>query len=126
MLRQAIRRASSVPPNALKPAYPNANAAAGKAFLESMNATKQHAEHTSKLWMKIWYVVGIPAIALAAINTYFVEMEHAEHRKHLAHVPDEEWPKQYEFMNMRLKPFFWGSGDRTLFWNPVVNRNVKN
>ena len=74
--------------------------------------------------MKITMWVAVPAILLTGVNTWFVEKEHYEHRKHLEHVPDSEWPKDYEFQNMRQKPYFWGDGDKTLFWNPVVNRHI--
>ncbi|SCW01075.1 LAFE_0D04522g1_1 [Lachancea fermentati] len=124
MLRQAIRRYSSLPPYALKPAFGPADKAAAKAFKESLEATSHHAKETSGLWKKITFFVAVPSIALAAVNTYFVEEEHAKHREHLKHVPDQDWPKDYEFQNIRSKPFFWGDGDKTLFWNPVVNRHV--
>lgn len=126
MFRQVAKRSyASLPPHALKPAFGPADKAAGEAFKNAMNAEKSHAKGTSALWMKITMFVALPAIALTAVNTYFVEAEHAEHRKHLAHVSDADWPKQYEFQNIRSKPFFWGDGDKTLFWNPVVNRNIR-
>ncbi|SCU87795.1 LAMI_0D07514g1_1 [Lachancea mirantina] len=125
MLRQAFRRASTLPPNALKPAFGPGDKAAAKAFKESLENSQHHAKDTSGLWKKISFFVAAPAITLAAINTYFIEAEHAEHRKHLKHVPDSEWPTPYEFQNIRSKPFFWGDGDKTLFWNPVVNRHIQ-
>ncbi|AET40592.1 cytochrome c oxidase subunit VIa Ecym_6210 [Eremothecium cymbalariae DBVPG len=125
MFRQAIRRASTLPPYALKPAYPHPNKEAAKAFKESLVATEKHGSHTSKLWMKISMFIAAPAILLTGINTYFVEAKHARHREHLKHVPDEEWPRDYEYQNLRHKPFFWGDGDKTLFWNPVVNRHIE-
>ncbi|CCF57287.1 hypothetical protein KAFR_0C02940 [Kazachstania africana CBS 2517] len=128
LARSAIRRyatsSSKLPPYALKPAFGAPNKEAARMFKESISATESHAKGTSNLWMKISYWVAGPAILLAAINTYFVEKEHLEHRKHLEHVPDKDWPKDYEFMNIRSKPFFWGDGDKTLFWNPVVNRHI--
>lgn len=122
--RQAIRRASSLPPHALKPAFGAGDKEAARTFKQSLEATQHHAKETTGLWKKITVFVAIPAIALAAVNTYFVEAEHARHREHLKHVPDSDWPKDYEFQNIRTKPFFWGDGDKTMFWNPVVNRNV--
>ncbi|CEP60536.1 cytochrome c oxidase subunit VIa LALA0_S01e13146g [Lachancea lanzarotensis] len=124
MLRQAIRRASTLPPHALKPAFGPGDQLAAKAFKETAENTHHHAKETSGLWLKISFFVAAPAIALAAVNTYFVEAAHAEHRKHLEHVPDSEWPKNYDYQNIRTKPFFWGDGDKTLFWNPVVNRHI--
>lgn len=124
MIRQCLRRYSSLPPNALKPAFGAPNKAAAEAFKNSMKATQDHAKGTYGTWMKISYWVAAPAILLTAVNTYFVEKEHADHREHLKHVPDKDWPRDYEYMNIRSKPFFWGDGDKTAFWNPVVNRHI--
>lgn len=124
MFKQFIRKASTLPSHALKSAFGPADKEAAKAFKESITVSQHHAKETSTLWMKVSFFVAAPAIALAAINTYFVEAEHAKHREHLKHVSDEDWPRDYEFQNMRQKPFFWGNGDRTLFWNPVVNRHI--
>lgn len=125
MFRQFVRRASTLPKHALEPAFGAADKVAAKEFAENLHHTAAHAQSTSKLWIKISFFVAAPAIALAAINTYFVEAEHAKHRAHLKHVSDEDWPKDYEFQNMRHKPFFWGDGDKTLFWNPVINRHIQ-
>lgn len=119
------RNAHSLPPWANKPAFPNPDPAAAKAFKEGLEASKHHAEQTSSLWRKISWFVAAPAVLATAVNTYFIEAEHAHHREHLSHVPDEEWPAQYDYMNIRSKPFFWGDGDKTLFWNPVINRHIK-
>ncbi|KAH3901624.1 cytochrome c oxidase subunit VIa SCDLUD_001390 [Saccharomycodes ludwigii] len=116
MFRQAVRSISTK-------VYP-VDKAAGEAFRHHLEATTAHAKETTALWRKITFFVAFPAIALAAVNTYFIEAEHAEHREHLKHVKDEDWPKDYEFQNIRSKPFFWGDGDKTLFWNPVINRHI--
>lgn len=102
------------------------DAKAGKAYIENYTEKVHHSEGITKLWKKLTYFVAIPAILLTAIPVTKVEMEHAEHRKHLAHTPDSEWPVQYDFQNIRSKPFFWGNGDQTLFWNSDVNRHVQN
>ncbi|AMD21886.1 HFR031Wp [Eremothecium sinecaudum] len=126
MFRLAIRKASTLPPHAFKNAFPaGGDKEAARAFKEHMVASAHHGEKTSKMWYKISLFVGLPAIMLAAVNTYFVEAEHAAHREHLKHIPDEEWPRDYSFQNMRQKPFFWGDGDKTLFWNPVINRHIQ-
>ncbi|EDO14534.1 hypothetical protein Kpol_246p3 [Vanderwaltozyma polyspora DSM 70294] len=125
MFRQAAKRSyATLPPHALKPAFGAPNKAAAEAFKKSVEVTTEHAEATSNFWKRISLFVAAPAIGLTAINTYFVEKEHANHREHLKHIPDSEWPKQYEFQNIRSKPYFWGDGDKTLFWNPVVNRHI--
>lgn len=127
LLRNMWRRSYStpLPSYALKPAFGPGNKIAAESFKQSLNATKTHAAKTSKFWAKVGLTVALPCIFLTAINTYFVEKEHADHRKHLALVNDDEWPTQYEFQNIRSKPFFWGDGDKTLFWNPIVNRHIK-
>lgn len=124
MFRQAIRKASTVSSQGLKKAFPPGDAQAAKAFKDNMISTIQHSEKMSKMWFKISLFVGLPSVLLAAIHTYFVEAEHAKHRQHLKDIPDEEWPADYPYQNLRHKPFFWGDGDKTLFWNPVVNRHI--
>lgn len=123
-LRNHSTKHAELPPWALEPAF-KLEPAKGKAFIEAIEAEKHHAKQTSSLWRKISYFIAAPALAATAINTYFVEAEHAKHREHLAHVPDSEWPADYEFQNIRTKNFFWGDGDKTLFWNPVINRHIK-
>ncbi|ODV87721.1 hypothetical protein CANARDRAFT_5036 [[Candida] arabinofermentans NRRL YB-2248] len=107
------------------PAFKPADPAKKKAFLEHQEAVHHHAKGTTAMWKKVTYFVAAPAILLAAVNTYFVEAEHAEHRKHTRHLTDEEWPAAYPYQNVRKVDFFWGDGDKTLFWNPDVNRHVK-
>lgn len=115
---------TKINPNLLKPAFGEPDLAAAKKFKESLQATQSHAGSTTNLWFKISMFVALPAILMTTYHVYFVESEHAKHREHLKHVPDEDWPIDYEFMNMRQKPFFWGDGDKSLFWNPVVNRHI--
>ena len=76
-------------------------------------------------WKRLTYLIAFPAIALTAIPVVNIEMHHAEHRKHLRELPDEEWPTQYEYQNLRQKKFFWGDGDKTLFWNSDINRHIE-
>lgn len=101
-----------------------ADPAKAKAYADEIAAARHHAVGTTALWKKISLFVAAPVTALVAVNTLFVELEHAKHREHLAHVSDDEWPVQYQYQNIRLKDFFWGDGDKTLFWNPSVNRHV--
>jgi len=109
------------------PAYSGVkvNPKAGEAFVKNYTEKVHHSEGITKLWRKLTYLVAVPAILLTAIPVVKVELEHAKHREHLAHVPDEEWPVQYEYQNLRQKRFFWGDGDKTLFWNTAVNRNIE-
>ncbi|CDK27215.1 unnamed protein product [Kuraishia capsulata CBS 1993] len=106
-------------------AFKPANPEAAKAFKAHIEAETHHAQGTSSLWKKITYFVAFPGIALTAVNTYFVEAEHAHHREHTKHLSDDEWPLDYPYQNVRKVDFFWGDGDKTLFWNPDVNRHVR-
>lgn len=115
----------SVPSYANDPAFGKANAQAGKAFAEHLTAVEHHAAGTAGLWKRISFFIALPAIGLTAINTYFVEVAHAHHREHMSKLTDDEWPVEYEFQNIRSKDYFWGDGDKTLFWNPAINRHVK-
>ncbi|KAG7665488.1 uncharacterized protein J8A68_000890 [[Candida] subhashii] len=100
------------------------NKKAGEEFIKKYEEKVHHSEGITKLWKKLTYLVAIPAILLTAIPVSKIEMEHAEHRKHQRHLSDDEWPVQYDYQNIRSKPFFWGDGDKTLFWNNDVNRHV--
>ena len=65
-----------------------------------------HSEGITNLWKRLTYLVAIPAVLLVAIPVGKVELSHAEHRKHQAHLSDDEWPQQYDYQNIRLKPYF--------------------
>ncbi|CAG85163.1 DEHA2B04730p [Debaryomyces hansenii CBS767] len=106
-------------------AFPKVDKQAGEAFKKASREKAEHSEGITKLWKKITYVVALPVVLLTAIPIARIEMHHAEHRKHLREVPDEEWPTQYEYQNLRQKKFFWGDGDKTLFWNSDVNRHIE-
>lgn len=101
------------------------NKKAGEEFIRENNEKVHHSEGITKLWTKITYFVALPVIALTAIPVANVEFKHAKHREHLRHLSDDEWPTQYEYQNIRQKKFFWGDGDKTLFWNPDVNRHIE-
>lgn len=99
--------------------------AAGEAFKKTAEEKVHHSKGVTDLWKRITYFVAIPALILTAIPVTKTELHHAEHRKHLRELSDEEWPTQYEYQNLRQKKFFWGDGDKTLFWNSDVNRHVE-
>lgn len=101
------------------------NSQAGEAFKKAMHDKVHHSEGITKLWKRITYIVALPALIATAIPVSNIELKHAEHRKHLAHLSDEEWPVQYDYQNIRTKKFFWGDGDKTLFWNSDVNRHIE-
>ncbi|KAF3921673.1 hypothetical protein ABW21_db0200805 [Orbilia brochopaga] len=94
----------------------------GSTFVKEREAVKAHAAQSSELWRKLSLYVAIPAIIIASINAYNLWNEHWEHWEHMP--PLEERP-QYPYMNIRVKRFPWGDGDKTLFWNDKVNYHKK-
>jgi cytochrome c oxidase subunit 6a len=105
------------------PKVPNAEKA--RAYIEENEHTVEHAKGSMVLWRNICYFVCIPALVGCGIFVYNVEMKHAEHNKHLIEIPDEEWPKDYEYQNIRNRKYPWRGGDKTLFWNDKFNRHVQ-
>lgn len=95
-----------------------------KAYINTYTETREHAKSTFDLWRKVSIWVCIPALLASAVNTYFIEAEHAKHRAHDAEIPDEERLPEFDYQNIRSKKYFWGDGDKTLFWNPEVNRHI--
>lgn len=99
--------------------------AAGEAYINNLKKKTEHSSGITDLWKKITYFIALPAVFLTAIPVTKVELEHAKHREHLRDISDDEWPTQYLYQNIRNKKFFWGDGDKTLFWNPDVNRHIE-
>lgn len=108
-----------------EPAFPRVDKKAGEEFKKAYEEKVHHSVGVTQLWKKITYIVAVPALILAAVPVINIEMKHAKHREHLRHIPDEEWPVQYDYQNIRQKKFFWGDGDKTLFWNSDVNRHIE-
>lgn len=106
----------------LEPKVPNAEKA--RAYIEEQQHTIDHAKGSMVTWRNICFFVCIPALVGSGIFVYNVEKKHAEHNAHLKDIPDEEWPKEYEYQNLRGRKYPWGDGDKTLFWNDNLNRHV--
>ncbi|KAF1344747.1 cytochrome c oxidase polypeptide VIa [Delphinella strobiligena] len=96
--------------------------AADNAFNRERAAVKAHAAATSDTWRKLSIYVVIPCVAIASVNAYSLWTEHWEHKSH--EPPKEEQP-EYPYQNIRTKNFFFGDGDKTLFWNDNVNYHKK-
>lgn len=95
----------------------------GREFVSNYEHTKEHGEQTASLWKKISIFVFIPALVLSSVNSYFVEAEHAKHREH---VYEHGGPEvQYPYQKLLIKDFFWGDGNKSLFWNEKANFNKK-
>ncbi|KAK3071844.1 hypothetical protein LTR53_007906 [Teratosphaeriaceae sp. CCFEE 6253] len=92
------------------------------AFNRERQAVKDHASATSDLWRKLSIYVVVPSLCIAAVNAWRLWNEHWEHK---SHEPPLEEKIEYPYQNIRTKNFFWGDGDKTLFWNPKVNVHNK-
>jgi len=98
--------------------------APAKEWVTKREAVKHHAHDTTDLWRKISFYACLPAITACYFWVQKVEGEHAVHQEHLkaendGHLP---FPPDYEYMNMRSKPFPWGAN--SLFFNPHANKDV--
>ncbi|QPG75961.1 hypothetical protein FOA43_003347 [Brettanomyces nanus] len=98
--------------------------AEGKKFTKNVEDIVAHSKAGAATWKKITMLMALPAVGLAAFAVYGVEKEHAANRKRLVALPDDQWPKSYPYQNVRKNDFFWGDGDKTLFWNEGVNRHI--
>jgi len=87
-------------------------------FVKEREAVKHHAAESSELWKKLTYFIAIPSIIVAGVNAYGLWNKHWEH---WAHMPPLEERTEYPYQNIRTKNYFWGDGDKTLFWNEKVN-----
>lgn len=87
-----------------------------KAFIENIKHTQEHNKKSSGLWRNI-SLATIPIIAWCAYVTYGKEAHHVHHIEELNNIPDDEWPKEFEYQNIRSKKFPWGDGDKSLFWS---------
>jgi cytochrome c oxidase subunit 6a len=66
--------------------------------------------------------IACPAIAISLLNAYKL---YCEHYNHSVHGPLPEEKVEFPYQNIRTKNFFWGDGDKTLFWNDKVNYHAK-
>ncbi|KAK9249023.1 cytochrome c oxidase, subunit VIa [Lipomyces tetrasporus] len=98
------------------------NAAKGKQFLDEQQAIHHHAASTASMWYKVSLYVALPLVTVALIRSFKQETEHISHVIHHAHdEPDEDLPPELPYQNIRRKDFFWGDGDKTMFWNDLTN-----
>ncbi|CAI6335827.1 unnamed protein product [Periconia digitata] len=81
-----------------------------------------HAGESGELWRKLSIYVAIPCIIIACVNG---KIRWDAHWEHQAHAPPMSERPEYPYQNIRTKNFFWGDGDKTLFWNDKVNYHKK-
>ncbi|EPE31918.1 Mitochondrial cytochrome c oxidase subunit VIa [Glarea lozoyensis ATCC 20868] len=92
------------------------------AFNREREAVKAHAAATSDLWRKLSIYATVPCLIIAGVNAYVLWNEHWDHWAHKG--PLEE-RTEYDYQNLRTKNYFWGDGDKTIFWNDKVNYHKK-
>ncbi len=63
------------------------------------------------MWRNLFFLAGIPAIALVNLNCFYFEEQHPPRPEFLP----------YEHMRKRSKRFPWGDGNHTLFHNDYYN-----
>lgn len=93
-----------------------------EAYKSFAKHTEEHAVGTTSLWRNI-SLATIPVLALCAWYVYPKEKHHIEHLIELNQLPNEEWPVEMEYQNIRTKKFFWGDGNKSLFWGPTNHIN---
>ena len=75
--------------------------------------TNQNMEERYAMWREMLtdFSAVIPALVIAAANSYVLWNEHWEH---WAHMEPLEERTEYSYQNIRTKNFFWGDGDKTV------------
>ncbi|QSL64602.1 hypothetical protein MERGE_001903 [Pneumocystis wakefieldiae] len=66
--------------------------------------------------------VCIPALLITSLNAYQLHTKHHSEASHRSESDDDSTP-EYPYQNIRTRRFFWGDGDKTLFWNDRVNKH---
>lgn len=84
----------------------------GQSFVEFEQHKSEHAASTAVMWRRFGLWTGVPVLAAAALNAWYIEREHAEH---LAHHPVKY--KDLPYLHVRTKPFPWKDGNKSLFHN---------
>ncbi|KAF2477311.1 COX6A-domain-containing protein [Lindgomyces ingoldianus] len=83
---------------------------------------QEHAAESGEFWRKLTLFVAVPALIIASVNA---KLRWDAHWEHKAHEPPIEEKPEYSYQNIRTKNFWWGDGDKTLFWNDKVNYHKK-
>ncbi|KAF2867179.1 putative cytochrome c oxidase subunit VIa [Massariosphaeria phaeospora] len=81
-----------------------------------------HGGESGEYWRKLTVYIALPCLALAIING---KLRWDAHWEHKAHEPPPDDRPEYAYQNIRTKNYFWGDGDKTLFWNDKVNFHKK-
>ncbi|GMM50085.1 cytochrome c oxidase subunit VIa [Starmerella bacillaris] len=94
----------------------------GEAFRSYQEHVVQHAKGTTTLWRNISFL-SLPLLAVCAYYVVPKEIHHVEHMEALVKLPDDQWPVEMDYQNMRHRKFFWG--DKSLFWGPTNHQISK-
>ncbi|EMR10741.1 hypothetical protein PNEG_00890 [Pneumocystis murina B123] len=95
----------------------------GHDFVLEQEIIKKHAGKTADLWKKITIFVCIPALLITSLNAYQLYTKHHSKLSHELEEKENDSTPEYPYQNIRTKRFFWGDGDKTLFWNDRVNKH---
>ncbi|KAF2034415.1 COX6A-domain-containing protein [Setomelanomma holmii] len=82
----------------------------------------EHAYESGEFWRKLTLYVAVPCLIVATVNA---KLRWDAHWEHVAHDTPKEDKPEYAYQNIRTKNYFWGDGDKTLFWNDKVNYHKK-
>ncbi|PSN70058.1 mitochondrial cytochrome c oxidase subunit VIa [Corynespora cassiicola Philippines] len=82
----------------------------------------EHAAESGEFWRKLSIYVALPCLLIATVNG---KMRWDAHWEHKSHEPPRSEQPEYPYQNIRTKNFWWGDGDKTLFWNDNVNYHKK-
>ncbi|KAF1841443.1 COX6A-domain-containing protein [Cucurbitaria berberidis CBS 394.84] len=82
----------------------------------------EHGAESGEFWRKLSLYVAVPCLIIASVNA---KLRWDAHWEHVAHDTPREDKPEYAYQNIRTKNFWWGDGDKTLFWNDKVNYHKK-
>ncbi|KAG4301364.1 hypothetical protein PCANB_002250 [Pneumocystis canis] len=96
----------------------------GQTFLLKWKTIKEHSGKIAGLWLKISIFICIPALLLSGANALQLHFKHHKQLSHILKECENDSTPEYSYQNIRNKKFFWGNGDKTLFWNDHVNTTI--
>ncbi|KAH0509513.1 Cytochrome c oxidase subunit 6A1, mitochondrial [Microtus ochrogaster] len=76
-----------------------------------MSSGAQGKEGSARMWKALTYFMALPGVGVSMLNV-FLKSQHGEHETQVRSLPS---------IRIRTKPFPWGGGNHTLFYNPHVN-----
>ncbi|KAF2653969.1 COX6A-domain-containing protein [Lophiostoma macrostomum CBS 122681] len=120
--RMALRRAPVRARNYSSESPKQFAGAEDNEFNRERAAIQAHAAESGEFWLKLCKYVAVPCLIVFSLNGY---VRWNAHWEHVAHAPPPPDRPEYAYQNIRTKNYFWGDGDKTLFWNDKVNFHKK-